>query len=67
MENTSGMNVSEKMLREIVTEVVQSMAPRQPATGGFTKIVDPSGIILIKAKRSSASPFTARRRNSKTS
>ena len=57
MENTNGMNVSEKMLREIVTEVVQSMAARQPATGGFTKIVDPSGIILIKSETVKCEPF----------
>ena len=57
MENTNNMNVSEQMLREIVTEVIQGLAARRPESGGFTKVVDPSGIILIKSETVKCEPF----------
>ena len=57
MADANGTNVSEKILREIVQKVVQGLAARRPSAGGFTKIVDQSGIILIKSETVKCEPF----------
>mgnify|MGYP003585764137 FL=1 len=52
------LNVSEEMLRQIVLGVVQGMAAKQEATvSDFTKVTDPSGIILIKSDTVKCEPF----------
>ena len=41
------MNVSEELIRQIVTKVIQAAAAEKQEQG-FEKVVDPSGIIGIK-------------------
>ncbi|MEG1824635.1 MAG: ethanolamine utilization protein EutQ [Cloacibacillus sp.] len=53
-----GINVSEELLRQIVTEVVQGMAAKAaPALPEFSKTVDASGVILIKSDTVKCEPF----------
>ena len=43
------MNISEELIREIITKVVESAASEKKASDcGFEKHIDPSGIIGIK-------------------
>ncbi len=49
------MNISEELIRQIVTKVIQA-ANSQPAQD-FEKVVDPSGIIGIKASTVKCEPF----------
>lgn len=52
------MNISEELIREIITKVVESavQGQKQPDCG-FEKIVDPSGIIGIKTSTVKCEPF----------
>ena len=46
------MNISEELIREIITKVVESAASEKKASDcGFEKHIDPSGIIGIKGCR----------------
>ncbi len=50
------MNVSEELIREIVTKVIQAAAAGQQERD-FEKVVDPSGIIGIKTSTVKCEPF----------
>ncbi len=51
------VNVSEELLRQIVTQVVQGMAAQARPQQDFEKTVDPSGVILIKSSTVKCEPF----------
>jgi ethanolamine utilization protein EutQ len=52
------MNITEEMIREIITKVVEkSVAPSGKDDCGFVKKVDPSGIIGIKTSTVKCEPF----------
>ena len=52
------MNITEEMIREIITKVVEkSVAPSGKDDCGFEKKVDPSGIIGIKTSTVKCEPF----------
>ena len=52
------MNISEELIREIITKVVESAASEKKASDcGFEKQVDPSGIIGIKTSTVKCEPF----------
>lgn len=52
------MNITEEMIREIITKVVeQSVAPDKKDDCGFEKKIDPSGIIGIKTSTVKCEPF----------
>lgn len=62
MEEKMNLNVSEEMLRQIVLSVVQGMAAKREAPlSGFTKVKDPSGIILVKSETVRCEPFQGER------
>ncbi len=50
------MNVSEELIRQIVTKVIQAAAAEKQEQG-FEKVVDPSGIIGIKTSTVKCEPF----------
>ena len=49
------MNVSEELIREIVSKVLEAASGKQD--DGFVKEVDPSGIIGIKTSTVKCEPF----------
>ena len=52
------MNISEELIREIITKVVQeATAEKKTCDCGFEKHVDPSGIIGIKTSTVKCEPF----------
>ena len=52
------INVSEELLRQIVTEVVQGMAAQKESPlPAFEKTVDASGVILVKSATVKCEPF----------
>ena len=52
------MNISEELIREIITKVVESAASEKKASDcGFEKHIDPSGIIGIKTSTVKCEPF----------
>ena len=52
------MNISEELIREIITKVVQeATAEKKTCVCGFEKHVDPSGIIGIKTSTVKCEPF----------
>ncbi len=52
------MNISEQLIREIVTKVLQESGSAAKPKPAFEKHVDPSGIISIKSSTVKCEPFS---------
>lgn len=54
------MNVSEELIREIVTKVLEESAGAKSPAEDFEKVKDPSGIMMIKTETVKCDPFEAK-------